>query len=161
MIGHKTAKNKETEGYQKMPKKKLKKSPVVQQQVIAKALTGDSQRKIAEDLHIHRKTVKNILVENNVEEALEQWRNEYRKLIPNALEVTRRYLETAAAEGSLISKREFDAAQDIFRGTGIHEERTRTREDLHIHDEYKGRSRAEIEAELAERLRSSQPERAN
>ena len=127
-----------------------KKPEATKQAVVSKRLQGDSQREIARDLGIHRETVDNILDESNVEAAMAQWRREYLQVAPAALKIVKRML-TEAQDGPL-DKDLFTAAIQVLKGVGIHEERTRARNDVRVTQDLTNASDQELAHSITELL---------
>jgi hypothetical protein len=134
-----------------------KKPEATKQVVVAKRLQGASKREISRELGIHRETVDNILDESNVEAALAQWRRDYLKLVPTALIVTERFLTDGSVEGKTIDKDTFTGALQVLKGTGVHEERTRSRNDLRVSQDLTNVSDDELKRSIADLLKPSQP----
>jgi predicted transcriptional regulator len=133
-----------------LPKPTSRKPEATKQAVVAKRLQGESKREISRDLGIARETVDNILDESNVEAALAQWRRDYLKLVPAALGVVKRMFENNA-EGP-VDKDLFTAALQVLKGTGVHEERTRSRSDVRVSQDLTNASDEELDKSIAELL---------
>jgi hypothetical protein len=137
-----------------------RKAPQVQQTVIAKRLRGESKRKIARDLQMGRDTVDRILSESQVEAAVAQGRSHLVELVPKALQV----IEAAIEQGltaTEVPKSALEAAIHVVKGSGTYEERSRTRGDVFVHDEYAKADRDQLELELADRLQAIGSRRPN
>ena len=134
-----------------MPKSRSVKPEAVKQAVVSKRLQGESKRQIARDLDIHRDTVDNILDESQVEAALAQWRREYLQLVPAALNIAKRLLCDADAAGQA-DKDLFAAALQVLKGTGVHEERTRSRNDVRVTQDPTNASDEELDKSITELL---------
>jgi hypothetical protein len=135
------------------------KAPQVQQTVIAKRLRGESKRQIARDLSMGRNTVDRILSESQVEAAVAQGRTQLVELVPKAIELIQRAIDQGL-KANEVPKSALEAAIHVVKGSGTYEERSRTRGDVYVHDEYSKADRDQLESQLAERLRaagSSQP----
>jgi hypothetical protein len=144
----------------KGPKGANTKAPQVQQAVISQRLQGDSKRKIARDLDIDRKTVDRILSESQIEEAVAQGRSRLVELVPKALQVIEAALEQGLqADG--VPRNALEAAINVVKGSGTYEERSRTRGDVYVHDEYAKADRGELESQLRERLQAIGSSRPN
>ncbi len=143
-----------------MPSKKSKKPEATKQAVVSKRLQGDSKRKIARDLEINRETVNNILDESNVEAALAQWRRDYIRLVPTAMGVVQRFLADGSAEGATIDKDTFTGALQVLKGTGVHEERTRSRNDVRVTQDLTNASDEELDNSITELLSPEPPTKA-
>jgi hypothetical protein len=128
------------------------KSPQSQQAVIAKRLRGDSKRQIARDLGMGRNTVDRILSESQVEAAVAQGRTQLVELVPRAIQVIAKAIDDGLAAKD-VPKSALEAAILVVKGSGAYEERSRTRGDVYIHDDYAKADREQLESELAERLR--------
>ena len=137
-----------------MPKTKSVKPEAVKQAVVSKRLQGESKRQIARDLDIHRETVDNILDESQVEAALAQWRRDYVQLVPTALKIVERMLEKAQDEAS-VDKDMFSAALQVLKGTGVHEERTRSQNTVKISKDLTNASDEELDKSISELLATS------
>jgi hypothetical protein len=85
------------------------KSPVVQNQVLARALAGQSKRRIARELGVARDTVTNIQNLGQIGPLLEEARAQCVALIPKAIEVVDKCLDKES-EG---------AAFRVLEGTGV------------------------------------------
>jgi hypothetical protein len=134
-----------------MPKTGSKKSEAVKQAVVSKRLAGESKRKISRDLEINRQTVDNILDESQIEAALAQWRQNYMELVPSALDILRRFL----ADGKFapeIDKDTVSAALQVLKGTGIHEERLRSRSEVKVTRDLTNASDAELDNAISQLL---------
>jgi transposase len=127
----------------------------VKNAVVAKRLQGDSKRQIARDLDIHRATVDNILDESQVEEALAQCRRDYLQLAPTALNVVKKAL-AQATDAQEIDRDQVGTALQVLKGTGIHEERTRSRSDVRITD-HTSESNEQLIDSVDQLLRKTQP----
>jgi len=138
-----------------MPKSKSKKPESVKQAVVAKRLQGESKRQIAQDLEIHRETVDNILDESQVEASLAQWRRDYLQLVPKALNIVTRMLEDA--QNGPVDKDLFGAALQVLKGTGVHEERTRSQNSVKISQDLTNASDSDLEKSITELLATPQP----
>lgn len=136
------------------------KSPQVQQAVIAKRLHGESKRKIARDLEMGRNTVDRILSESQVEAAVAQGRTQIVELVPKALQLIQRAIDQGLAADE-VPKSALEAAIHVVKGSGTYEERSRTRGDVYVHDEYSKADREHLESQLAERLRTVGSSRLN
>jgi len=136
------------------------KSPQAQQAVIAKRLNGESKRKIARDLEMGRNTVDRILSESQVEAAVAQGRTQLVELVPKALQLIQRAIDQGLAADE-VPKSALDAAIHVVKGSGTYEERSRTRGDVYLHDDYAKADREQLESELAERLGAVRPSRPN
>ncbi len=136
------------------------KSPQVQQAVIAKRLGGDSKRQIARDLGMGRNTVERILSESQVEAAVAQGRTQLVELVPKAMQLIEKAIEQGLAADE-VPKSALEAAIHVVRGSGTYEERSRTRGDVYVHDEYSKADREDLESQLAERLCAAGSSRPN
>src|SRR5258708_4942298 len=145
---------------QNMPKSKSVKPESVKQVVVSKRLQGESKRQISRDLDIHRQTVDNILDESNVEACLAQWRRDYMKLAPLALSAVQRFLTDGSAEGATIDKDAFSGALQVLKGTGVHEERTRSRNDVRVTQDLTNASDEELDNSITELLSPEPPTKA-
>lgn len=137
-----------------------RKAPKVQQEVIAKRLQGESKRKIARDLQMGRDTVDRILSESQIEEAVAQGRSRLLELVPKAVQL----IETAIEQGleaDEVPRNALEAAIHVVKGSGAYEERTRTRGDVYVHDEYAKADRSQLESELRDRLQAIGSSRPN
>jgi Homeodomain-like domain len=137
-----------------MPKTKSVKPEAVKQAVVSKRLQGQSKRQIARDLDIHRETVDNILDESQVEAALAQWRRDYLQLVPAALKIVERMLGKAQDKAS-VDKDMFSAALQVLKGTGVHEERTRSQNTAKISEDLTHASDDELNKSINELLAAS------
>lgn len=136
------------------------KSPQVQQAVIAKRLQGESKRKIARDLEMGRDTVERILSESQVEAAVAQGRTQLVELVPKAIQLIQRAIDQGLAANE-VPKSALEAAIHVVKGSGTYEERSRTRGDVYLHDDYAKADRDQLESQLAERLRPAGSSRPN
>jgi hypothetical protein len=136
------------------------KSPQSQQAVIAKRLRGDSKRQIARDLGMGRNTVDGILSESQVEAAVAQGRTQLVELVPKAIELIHRAIDQGL-KAKEVPKSALEAAIHVVKGSGTYEERSRTRGDLYLHDDYAKADREQLESDLAERLGTAGPCRPN
>jgi Homeodomain-like domain len=136
------------------------KSAPVQQAVIAKRLQGHSKRQIARDLGMGRNTVDRILTESQIEAAVAQGRSQLVELVPKAVQLIQRAIEQGLAADE-VPKGALEAAIHVVKGSGAYEERSRTRGDVYVHDEYAKADREQLEAELAERLQAVGSRRPN
>lgn len=127
------------------------KSPQAQQAVIAKRLSGDSKRQIARDLGMGRNTVDRILSESQVEAAVAQGRTQLVELVPKAMQLIEKAIDQGLAANE-VPKSALEAAIHVVRGSGAYEERSRTRGDVYLHDDYAKADREQLESQLAERL---------
>lgn len=137
-----------------------KKPESTKQAVVSKRLQGASKREIARDLGIHRETVDSILDESQVEAAMAQCRQDYLKLAPRALDVVERFLIAGSEEGVAIDKETFTGALQVLKGTGVHEERTRSRNDLRVSRDLTNASDEELDKSITELLSSEPPAKA-
>jgi hypothetical protein len=119
------------------------KPEAVKQAVVSKRLQGDSKRKIARELQINRETVNNILDESQVEPALAQWRRDYLQLVPAALNVVKTVL-LQHEDTKTVDKDMLATALQVLKGTGVHEERSRSRNDVRIANDYTTESDEQI-----------------
>jgi hypothetical protein len=138
-----------------MPKAKSEKPEAVKQAVVAKRLQGESKRQISRDLGIHRETVDNILDESQVEASLAQWRRDYLQLVPKALAIVTRMLDEAQA--GPVDKELFGAALQVLKGTGVHEERTRSQNSVKISQDLTNASDSDLDKSITELLAAPQP----
>jgi len=136
------------------------KPPQVQQAVIAKRLHGESKRKIARDLQMGRETVDRILSESQVEAAVAQGRSQLIEMVPKALQLIQRALDQGLVADE-VPKSALEAAMHVVRGSGTYEERSRTRGDVYLHDDYAHADREQLESQLAERLQAPGQSRPN
>jgi hypothetical protein len=137
------------------------KSPQVQQAVIAKRLQGESKHKIARDLEMGRDTVDRIQNESQVEAAVAQGRTQLAELVPKAIQLIQRAIDQGLAANE-VPKSALEAAIHVVKGSGTYYgERSRTRGDVHVHDDYAKADREQLESELAERLGTFRPSRPN
>lgn len=137
-----------------------KKPEATKQAVVLKRLHGASKREIARDLGIHRQTVDTILDESQVEAALAQWRRDYLKLVPTALSVVQRFLMDGSLEGLPIDKDIFSGALQVLKGTGVHEERTRARNDVRVTQDLTNATNEELDESITELLSPEPPAKA-
>lgn len=137
-----------------------KKAPQVQQAIIAKRLGGDSKRKIARDLDVNRKTVDRILSESQVEAAVAQGRTQLVEMVPRAMQLIQKAIDEGL-EADEVPKSALDAAIHVVRGSGTYEERSRTRGDVYVHDDYAKSDDEQLESQLAERLQAIGPRPPN
>jgi len=135
------------------PKCTSRKAPQVQQAVIAKRLQGDSKRQIARDLDVNRRTVDRILSESQIEEAVAQGRSRLVEMVPKALQLIEIAIEQGLASDE-VPRNALEAALNVVKGSGTYEERSRTRGDVYVHDEYAKADRDELESQLRERLQA-------
>jgi hypothetical protein len=129
------------------------KSAPVQQAVIAKRLQGESKRQIARDLGMGRNTVDRILSESQIEAAVAQGRSRLVELVPKAIQLIGLAIEQGL-EADEVPRNALDAAINVVKGSGTYEERSRTRGDVYVHDEYAKADRAELESQLRDRLQA-------
>jgi hypothetical protein len=127
------------------------KSEVVKQAVVSKRLQGHSKRKIARELQINRETVNNILDESQVEPALAQWRRDYLQLVPAALSVVKTVL-LQHEDTKTVDKDMLATALQVLKGTGVHEERSRSRNDVRIANDYTTESDEQIAGSIEKLL---------
>lgn len=125
----------------------------MQQAVIAKRLQGDSKRQIARDLDVNRRTVDRILSESQIEEAVAQGRSRLVEMVPKALQLIEIAIEQGLASDE-VPRNALEAALNVVKGSGTYEERSRTRGDVYVHDEYAKADRDELESQLRERLQA-------
>jgi hypothetical protein len=137
-----------------MPKSKSVKPESVKQAVVSKRLAGESKRQISRDLEIHRETVDNILDESQVETSLAQWRRDYLQLVPKAMGIVKRMLDDA--QDGPVDKDLFTAALSVLKGTGVHEERTRSQSNVKISQDLTNASDEELNKSIAELMAASQ-----
>jgi hypothetical protein len=137
-----------------------KKAPQVQQAIIAKRLGGDSKRKIARDLDVNRKTVDRILCESQVEAAVAQGRTQLVEMVPRAMQLIQKAIDEGL-EADEVPKSALEAAIHVVKGSGTYEERSRTRGDVYVHDDYAKSNDEQLESQLAERLQAIGPRRPN
>jgi hypothetical protein len=137
-----------------------KKSESIKQAVVSKRLSGESKRRIAQDLEINRATVDNILDESNVEAALAQWRRDYMELVPKALTVVRKYITSGAASEE-VDKEAFAGALQVLKGTGVHEERTRSRNDVRVSHDLSTESDEQLIDGIGQLLKGHQPQKSD
>lgn len=137
-----------------------RKAPKVQQEVIAKRLQGESKRKIARDLQMGRDTVDRILSESQIEEAVAQGRSRLVELVPKAVQLIEAAIEQGL-EADEVPRNALEAAIHVVKGSGAYEERTRTRGDFYVHDEYAKADRSQLESELRDRLQAIGSSRSN
>lgn len=138
-----------------MPKTKSVKPESVKQAVVAKRLQGESKRQISRDLSIHRETVDNILDESQVEASLAQWKRDYLQLVPKALAIVTRMLDDA--QTGPVDRDLFGAALQVLKGTGVHEERTRSQNNVKISKDLTNASDADLDKSITELLATPQP----
>jgi hypothetical protein len=129
------------------------KSAPVQQAVIAKRLQGESKRQIARDLGMGRNTVDRILSESQIEAAVAQGRSRLVELVPKAIQLIGLAIEQGL-EADEVPRNALDAAINVVKGSGTYEERSRTRGDVYVHDEYAKADRGELESQLRDRLQA-------
>ena len=127
------------------------KPEAVKQAVVSKRLQGDSKRKIARELQINRETVNNILDESQVEPALAQWRRDYLQLVPAALSVVKTVL-LQHEDTKIVDKDMLATALQVLKGTGVHEERSRSRNDVRIANDYTTESDEQIAGSIEKLL---------
>jgi hypothetical protein len=139
-----------------MPKAKSEKPEAVKQAVVAKRLQGESKRQISRDLGIHRETVDNILDESQVEASLAQWRRDYLQLVPKALAIVTRMLDDA--QSGPVDKELFGAALQVLKGTGVHEERTRSQNNVKISKDLTNASDADLDRAISELFQPTEPQ---
>jgi hypothetical protein len=132
------------------------KPEAVKQAVVSKRLQGDSKRKIARELQINRETVNNILDESQVEPALAQWRRDYLQLVPAALNVVKTVL-LQHEDTKVVDKDMLGTALQVLKGTGVHEERSRSRNDVRIANDYTNESDEQITDSIQKLLAGPQP----
>src|SRR5437899_3125313 len=132
------------------------KSEAVKQALVSKRLQGDSKRKIARELQINRETVNNILDESQVEPALAQWRRDYLQLVPAALSVVKTVL-LQHEDTKTVDKDMLATALQVLKGTGVHEERSRSRNDVRIANDYTTESDEQIAGSIEELLAGTRP----
>jgi len=132
------------------------KPEAVKQAVVSKRLQGDSKRKIARELQINRETVNNILDESQVEPALAQWRRDYLQLVPAALNVVKTVL-LKHEDTEVVDKDMLATALQVLKGTGVHEERSRSRNDVRIANDYTTESDEQITDSIQKLLAGPQP----
>jgi len=82
-----------------------------------------------------------------VETSLAQWRREYLALVPAALNIFKRTLE-----GGPIDKDMLSAASQVLKGTGVHEERTRSQKNVKISRDFRDQSDDELNRKIREFL---------
>jgi hypothetical protein len=133
-----------------------KKSESVKQAVVAMRLQGESKRQIAKGLAINRATVDTILDESQVEASLAQWRRDYLQLVPTALKVAKKFLEEGEQRGA-VDKDAFNAALQVLKGTGVHEERTRSRNDVRVTQDLTNATDTELDQSISDLLATPQP----
>jgi hypothetical protein len=138
-----------------MPKAKSEKPESVKQAVVAKRLQGESKRQISRDLGIHRETVDNILDESQVEASLAQWKRDYLALVPKALAIVTRMLDDA--QTGPVDRDQLGAALQVLRGTGVHEERSRSQNNVKISKDLTNASDSDLDQSIAELLATPQP----
>jgi hypothetical protein len=107
-------------------------------------------------LAIHRDTVDNILDESQVEAALAQWRRNYLQLVPAALKIVQRMLAEVTDE-TPVDKDLFSAALQVLKGTGVHEERTRSQNTVKISEDLSNASDDELNRSISDLLAASKP----
>jgi|SRR5215472_11514221 len=108
---------------------------------------------------IRRETVDNILDESQVEASLAQWRRDYLALVPAALNIVKRMLGNATEAGP-VDKDVFSAAIQVLKGTGVHEERARSRNDVRITKDLSHATDAELDKSIAELVSLDQKRKA-
>jgi hypothetical protein len=138
-----------------MPKVQSQKPESVKQAVVAKRLQGESKRQISRDLDIHRNTVDNILDESQVEASLAQWRRDYLQLVPKALGIITRMLDDA--QDGPVDRELFGAALQVLKGTGVHEERTRSQNNVKISQDLTNATDSDLDKSITELLATTQP----
>ena len=74
------------------PKPPLYTPKAKQARIIAASLAGQSQRQIAREVGADRKTVRRILSQSEVQALLDAYRDDYRELVPLALDLLRHEL---------------------------------------------------------------------
>lgn len=131
------------------------KPEAVKQAVVSKRLQGDSKRKIARELQINRETVNNILDESQVEPALAQWRRDYLQLVPAALNVIKTVL-LKHEDTEVVDKDMLATALQVLKGTGVHEERSRSRNDVRIANDYTNETDEQITESIQKLLEGPQ-----
>lgn len=138
-----------------MTKAKSKKPESIKQAVVAKRLQGESKRQISRDLEIHRETVDNILDESQVEASLAQWKRDYLQLVPKALVIVTRMLDDAQA--GPVDRDQLGAALQVLKGTGVHEERTRSQNNVKVSQDLTNASDSDLDKSIAKLLATPQP----
>ena len=119
--------------------------PAKQAMVMAKSLVGMSQREIAETENLHRGTVKRILSQDDFRRAVQEGRSHLFRLIPKALEVYERELNSRRR-----TKEKFAIARHVVDGTQVAIPRT---EQLQGTMEPDIQERSEEELEFAMRFK--------
>ena len=82
--------------------------------VLAKSLAGMSQREIAETENLHRRTVKRILSQEEFKQALGESRSRFFGLIPKALAIYERELDSRKR-----TKEQISIARHVLDGTRV------------------------------------------
>jgi predicted transcriptional regulator len=109
----------EREQYKRGPYKRGPyKSPATQGRILGKALVGMSGREIARSEGVNRDTVKRILTQSEMHEAIIEGRRRFTELIPLALEVYRRTLKEAKGPYAT------SVAKDVLSGGQVSVPRT-------------------------------------
>jgi len=96
---------------------------------------------------IHRETVHNILDESQVEPSLVQCRRDYVALAPTSVKIIKR-----AIEGGPVDKDLLWTAFQILKGTGVHEERARSKNNVKISQDLTHLSDDELNESIQELL---------
>jgi hypothetical protein len=97
---------------------------------------------------IDRETADNVLDESQVEALRAQCRRDYVALVPLAVSIVKRMLE-----GGPVDQDIFSAAVQVLKGTGVHEERARSKNDVKISQDFTGLSDDELNRRI-EKLRT-------
>jgi hypothetical protein len=104
----------ERERYKRGPYKRGPyKSPATQGRILGKALVGMSQRQIAESENVNRDTVRRILTQSEMRDAILEGRREFVALVPLALAVYKRNLEKGEGPQAV------NVAKDVLAGGQI------------------------------------------
>jgi len=113
-----------------------------------------SKRNKAEQA-IHGDPVDNILDESQVEASLAQSRRDYLALAPAALSIVK-----GALEGGPVDRDVLSAAFQVLKGTGVHGDRTRSRNDVQMTQEVSHETDEQLDESIAAVLPLDQKRKA-
>ena len=113
-----------------MPKSKNKPESV-KHAAVSDRLQENTKGKTSRGFGIHHATVDDVLDESQVEASLAQCRRGYVALAPMAVDIVRRKLQ-----GGPVDQEVFSAAVQVLKGTGVHEERARSKKDVKISQDF-------------------------
>ncbi len=101
------------------PKRPLYTPKAKQARIIAASLAGKSQRQIAREVGADRETVSRVLSQSEVQAFLDAYRDQYRELVPLALDLLRHELSIVPRRGKHANPDALKVAIEITKGAQV------------------------------------------